>query len=48
MLQQDFISYLKQQISTIYRSGLHKMDSVKNAGKSTKQTGSKKKQTTLK
>ena len=48
MLQQDFLSYLKQQISTLYRSGLHEMDSVKNAGKSTKQTGSKKKQTTLK
>ena len=47
MLQQDFLSYLKQQISTIYRSGLHKMDSMKNAGKSTKHRQAAKKQATL-
>ena len=47
MLQQDFLSYLKQQISTIYRSGLHEMDSVKNAGKSTKHRQAAKSHATL-
>lgn len=38
MLQQDFLGYRKQPNSTVSGSGLHKMDSNKTAGKSTKHT----------